>query len=143
MIKRVYALLMGRKLFHFLSYAPSSAFSPSLWFMENRPLSYPDSKGRFFFASWIRQPDANKVIHLSFSGFLDGDNFPFIGNGGLFFRIVLYNPCPDANLTFGYHISCYYFKRFICRLGFSGFLTALVFLFLSVGSGWSSSSFKV
>lgn len=97
----------------------------------------------FLFHGFVIQLNADKVIHISFSGFLDGDDFPSIGNGSLFFRIVLYNPCPDANLTFGYHISCYYFKRFVFRFGFSGFLTDLGFLFLSVDSGWSSPSFKI
>lgn len=35
----------------------------------------------FLLHGFVIQPDADKVVHLSFSGFLDGDDFPFIGNG--------------------------------------------------------------
>ncbi len=66
----------------------------------------------FLFHGFVIQLNADKVIHFSFSGFLDGDDCPFIGNGNLFFRIVLHNPCSDANLILRYHFFSLYGEEF-------------------------------
>ena len=62
----------------------------------------------FLFHGLIIQPDADKVVYLFFSGFLDGDDFSFLRNGAFSFcRIVLYNPRSEVHLTFRYHIALF------------------------------------